>query len=76
MGGNSSHSDIDPRYNIEKNSKNCDTNFQRLQYHGVRYPKGKTRISIYLDLCTKLSMTAKIYKINGSLIEPLGSMNK
>lgn len=43
MGANNSQleSDLDPRYNIERNSKNCDTNFQRLQYHGVRYPKGK-----------------------------------
>nr|XP_011448091.2 myosin light chain kinase, smooth muscle [Crassostrea gigas] len=43
MGASNSQidSDSDPRYNIEKNSKHCSTNFQRLQYHGVRYPKGR-----------------------------------
>jgi hypothetical protein len=67
MGGSNSHldSDLDPRYNIERNSKNCDTNFQRLQYHGVRYPKGKMGISVYFDLCTKLSITTQI---NGSSV--------
>lgn len=61
MGASNSQidSDLDPPYNIEKNSKHCSTNFQRLQYHGVRYPKGK-----------RLSVTAKI---NTAVIEPVGT---
>ena len=56
MGNNGSQHDgdgFDPRYSIEKHGKGS-TSANRLQYHGVQYPKGN---KTYINSITNVILT-------------------